>query len=79
VLLLDEPTEGIQPNIVAEIEAIIMRLNREAGLTIVLVEQNIPFARRAGDVFIMMEKGRIVTSGKGTELTDDLIHRHLAV
>jgi urea transport system ATP-binding protein len=79
MLLLDEPTEGIQPNIVAEIEAIILRLNREAGLTIVLVEQNIPFARRAGDVFIMMEKGRIVTSGKGAELTDELIHRHLAV
>ncbi len=79
VLLLDEPTEGIQPNIVEEIEAIILRLNREEGLTIVLVEQNIPFARRAGDVFVIMEKGRVAASGSKAELSDDLIHRHLAV
>ncbi len=79
VLLMDEPTEGIQPNIVEEIEAIILRLNREEGLTIILVEQNIPFARRAGDVFVIMEKGRVAASGKRAELSDDLIHRHLAV
>jgi urea transport system ATP-binding protein len=79
VLLLDEPTEGIQPNIVAEIENIILRLNREEGLTIILVEQNIPFARKAGDVFIIMEKGRVAASGVKAELSDDLIHRHLAV
>jgi urea transport system ATP-binding protein len=79
VLLLDEPTEGIQPNIVKEIEEIILRLNRERGLTIILVEQNIPFARRAGDVFVMLEKGRVAASGKRADLSDDLIHRHLAV
>jgi urea transport system ATP-binding protein len=79
VLLLDEPTEGIQPNIVQEIEAIILRLNREEGLTIILVEQNIPFARKAGDVFVIMEKGRVAASGRREELTDDLIHSNLAV
>ncbi len=79
VLLLDEPTEGIQPNIVAEIEAVILRLNREEGLTIVLVEQNIPFARRAGDVFAILEKGRVAASGPRDALSDDLIHAHLAV
>ena len=79
VLLLDEPTEGIQPNIVAEIEAIILRLNREEGLTIILVEQNIPFARKAGDAFVIMEKGRVAASGPRADLSDDLIHRHLAV
>jgi urea transport system ATP-binding protein len=79
VLLLDEPTEGIQPNIVAEIENIILRLNREEGLTIILVEQNIPFARKAGDAFIIMEKGRVAASGLKADLSDDLIHRHLAV
>jgi urea transport system ATP-binding protein len=79
VLLLDEPTEGIQPNIVEEIEEIILRLNREQGLTIILVEQNIPFARKIGDVFIMLEKGRVAASGKREDLSDDLIHRHLAV
>ena len=79
VLLLDEPTEGIQPNIVREIEEIILRLNREEGLTIVLVEQNIPFARKAADAFVIMEKGRVAASGRRAELGDDLIHRHLAV
>jgi len=79
ILLLDEPTEGIQPNIVEEIENIIIRLNKEVGLTIILVEQNLEFARRAGDNFVMMEKGRIVASGRMSELTDELIHRHLAV
>jgi urea transport system ATP-binding protein len=78
-LLLDEPTEGIQPNIVEEIEEIVLRLNREQGLTIILVEQNISFARRAGDVFVMLEKGRIAASGRRGELTDELIHRHLTV
>ena len=48
LLILDEPTEGIQPNIVHEIGDIILRLNREAGVTVLLVEQKLPFARRVG-------------------------------
>lgn len=79
VLLLDEPTEGIQPSIVEEIEAIIIRLNSEAKLTVVLVEQNVAFARRAGHHFAMMEKGRAVAAGGMAELTDALVHRHMAV
>ena len=79
LLLLDEPTEGIQPNIVAEIEDLIIRLNRQASLTVVLVEQNVAFARRAGNSFGMMEKGRIVVHGAIEELTDDLVHMHMAV
>jgi urea transport system ATP-binding protein len=79
VLLLDEPTEGIQPNIAEEIEQIILRLNSEAGMTVILVEQNIAFARRAGHRFAMMEKGRVVAAGSAAELSDELIHRHLAV
>ena len=79
VLLLDEPTEGIQPSIVEEIEAIIIRLNSEAKLTVVLVEQNVAFARRAGHHFAMMEKGRAVAEGGMAELTDALVHRHMAV
>lgn len=79
VLLLDEPTEGIQPSIVEEIEAIIIRLNSEAKLTVVLVEQNVAFARRAGHHFAMMEKGRAVAAGAMAELTDALVHRHMAV
>ncbi len=79
VLLLDEPTEGIQPSIVEEIEGIIVRLNREAGMTVVLVEQNVAFARRAGQHFAMMEKGRVVAEGDMAELTDAVVHRHMAV
>ncbi len=79
VILLDEPTEGIQPNIVEQIEEVIVRLNREHGITIVLVEQNVAFARRASRRFVLMEKGRVAASGSVAELTDDLVHRHMAV
>ena len=79
LLLLDEPTEGIQPSIVEEIEALILRLNKEVGITVILVEQNVSFARRAADAFVMMEKGRVVASGDIAGLTDAVVHRHMAV
>ena len=79
IILLDEPNEGIQPSIVEEIEAIIIRLNRDVGLTVVLVEQNVAFARQASHCFAMMEKGRVVVSGAISELSDELVHRHMAV
>jgi urea transport system ATP-binding protein len=79
IILLDEPNEGIQPSIVEEIEAVIIRLNRQLGLTVVLVEQNVAFARQAAHCFAMMEKGRIVVSGAIEELSDDMVHRHMAV
>ena len=79
IILLDEPNEGIQPSIVEEIEAIIIRLNREVGLTVVLVEQNVSFARQASHCFAMMEKGRISASGAIEELSDEMVHRHMAV
>ncbi|MCP9625557.1 urea ABC transporter ATP-binding subunit UrtE [Rhodopseudomonas palustris] len=79
IILLDEPNEGIQPSIVQEIEAIIVRLNRELGLTVLLVEQNIPFVRRAAQRFAMMEKGRVVEFGAIDRLSDDMVHRHMAV
>jgi urea transport system ATP-binding protein len=63
IILLDEPNEGIQPSIVEEIEAVIIRLNRQLGLTVVLVEQNVSFARQAAHRFAMTEKGRIVVAG----------------
>jgi urea transport system ATP-binding protein len=79
IILLDEPNEGIQPSIVEEIEAIIIRLNRDVGLTVVLVEQNVSFARQASHCFAMMEKGRVVVSGAISELSDEMVHRHMAV
>ncbi|KJS37078.1 MAG: urea ABC transporter ATP-binding protein [Rhodospirillaceae bacterium BRH_c57] len=78
ILLLDEPTEGIQPNIVKQIEDIIIRLNREMGLTIILVEQNISFARRASEQFIILDKGRVALSGRADELTDEISRKHLS-
>jgi len=77
LLILDEPTEGIQPNIVLQIHEVITRLNREMGLTIVLVEQNVPFARKVSDRFMVIDKGRVVISGMGVELTDEIADKHL--
>ncbi|WP_212524830.1 urea ABC transporter ATP-binding subunit UrtE [Actibacterium sp. MT2.3-13A] len=77
ILILDEPTEGIQPNIVKQIEQAIIRLNREHGLGIILVEQNVPFAREASDRFLVLDKGRVVMSGRSNELTDSIVEEHL--
>ena len=79
ILLLDEPTEGIQPNIVEQIERTIVRLNKEYGLTIVLVEQNVAFARQAADRFVMMENGRVVEQGTVDTLTDEKISKHMTI
>jgi urea transport system ATP-binding protein len=79
IILLDEPNEGIQPSIVEEIENVIIRLNREVGLTVVLVEQNVSFARHAAHRFAMMEKGRVVAAGDVGELTDAMVHRYMTV
>ena len=79
LLILDEPTEGIQPNIVRDISDVIRRLNRELGLTVLLVEQKLPFARRAADDFFIMERGRVVATGPMDTLDDGLIQRYLTV
>lgn len=79
LLILDEPTEGIQPNIVQEISEILIRLNREQNLTVLLVEQKLPFARRVAQSFYLMDKGRAVAGGLIDELSDDLINQHLKV
>jgi urea transport system ATP-binding protein len=79
LLILDEPTEGIQPNIVHEIGDIILRLNKEEGLAVLLVEQKLPFARRVASEFCILSNGRRVASGAINELTDDVVHAHLSV
>ncbi len=79
ILLLDEPTEGIQPNVVSDIGDIIMRLVRETGLTVLLVEQKLPFARRVGDTFALMDRGSIMASGPMNSLGDDLVNQYLSV
>jgi urea transport system ATP-binding protein len=79
IMLLDEPTEGIQPNIVEQIEEAIITLNKRHGITIMLVEQDISFARRASDSFVIIEKGQVAAGGSVNALTDELVHKHLAV
>jgi len=79
LLILDEPTEGIQPNIVHEIGDIILRLNDEAGVTVLLVEQKLPFARRVASEFRILDKGRAVAGGAIDELSDDDIRDYLTV
>lgn len=79
LLILDEPTEGIQPNIVHEIGEIVRRLNHEEKLAVLLVEQKLPFARRMADSFVIMEKGAVVASGAMSALTDEVIRKHLSV
>ena len=79
LLILDEPTEGIQPNIVQQIGDIILRLNREQNLTVLLVEQKLPFARRIGQEFVIMDRGRVVAADKMPKLDDSLVQRYLTV
>ena len=79
LLILDEPGEGIQPNIVAQIGEVIRRLIAEDGLSVLLVEQKLPFARRYADCFAILDRGRPVAGGAIGELSDALIREHLTV
>ena len=79
LLILDEPTEGIQPNIVHEIGDIIIRLNQEQGLTILLVEQKLPFARRVAKNFCILDKGRNVATDAMENLGEEIINSYLTV
>jgi urea transport system ATP-binding protein len=79
LLILDEPTEGIQPNIVHEIGDLVLRLNNEIGLTVLLVEQKLPFARRVASEFCILDKGRSVAGGPIADLTDQFVRAHLSV
>jgi urea transport system ATP-binding protein len=78
-VLLDEPTEGIQPSIVHELGDVIRRLYTEEKVSVLLVEQKLPFARRVASRFFLMERGTVVASGEMNTLTDDLVRKHLAV
>ena len=79
LLILDEPTEGIQPNIVHEIGDIVLRLNKDEGLAVLLVEQKLPFARRVASEFCILTNGRRVSSGAIADLTDQVVQAHLSV
>ena len=79
LLILDEPGEGIQPNIVSQIGQVIRQLINEDGLTVLLVEQKLPFARKYADRFVIMDRGRPVAKGAISELSNELIKQHLTV
>ncbi len=79
LLVLDEPTEGIQPNIVQEIGEIIGRLQKDLGMTILLVEQKLKFVRAVADRFAILDRGRLVALGELDTLDDRLIREYLTV
>lgn len=79
ILILDEPTEGIQPNIVSEIANILTRYHEEKKVPIIVVEQNLHFARKLGDRFLIIQKGAVVSQGGIGELTDEVSRKYLSV
>ncbi|MGW1953335.1 urea ABC transporter ATP-binding subunit UrtE [Streptomyces sp. NPDC001920] len=79
LLLLDEPTEGIQPSIVAEIEETILALTRRGGLSVLLVEQHVGFAMRAAQQYYVLEAGRVTSSGAGGAESEQTVRAALSV
>jgi urea transport system ATP-binding protein len=79
LLILDEPTEGIQPNVVAEIEQVIVDLTRRGDFTVLLVEQHVGFALRSTDAYFVLESGRITGSGAGGEDALDEVRAAMVV
>ncbi|MEL6332153.1 MAG: ATP-binding cassette domain-containing protein, partial [Cyanobacteria bacterium J06626_26] len=78
LLLLDEPTEGIQPSIILDIENAVRRIIETTGISVLLVEQHLHFVRQA-DYYYAMQKGGIVASGSTDQLSNDVIQEFLAV
>ena len=79
LLVLDEPTEGIQPSIIKDIERVIRLLARRGDMAILLVEQYLDFARELADSYAVMERGEIVLSGRGSEMVEADVRRYIAV
>ncbi|WP_280266581.1 urea ABC transporter ATP-binding subunit UrtE [Nocardia wallacei] len=79
LLILDEPTEGIQPSVVAEIERTIMELTRRGGLSVLLVEQHIGFALQAAGRYYVLQSGRIASSGAGGAGAETSVRAAMAI
>ncbi|MET8079037.1 urea ABC transporter ATP-binding subunit UrtE [Streptomyces sp. NPDC005303] len=79
LLLLDEPTEGIQPSVVTEIEETILALTRRGGLSVLLVEQHVGFAMRAAQQYYVLEAGRVTSSGEGGTGAEQTVRAALSV
>jgi urea transport system ATP-binding protein len=79
LLLLDEPTDGIQPNVVAELARTLNQICREMFVTLIVVEQNLRFAFQIASKYVIIQKGAIVSQGRPEDLTEDVIRRYLSV
>lgn len=79
LIIMDEPTEGIQPTIVQEIGGIIRKLNKTKNITVLIVEQKLAFARLVGTHFIILDRGRLVAQGAMETLSDELVQEYLTV
>jgi urea transport system ATP-binding protein len=79
ILILDEPTEGIQPNIIDLIGDTLMKIKKEGKISILLVEQYLDFCLSVGDTFYIMDRGAVVAEGPIAHLNDDIVKKHLTV
>jgi urea transport system ATP-binding protein len=79
LLILDEPTEGIQPSIIKDIERVIRDLAARGTMAILLVEQYFEFARALADRYVVMERGEVVLSGDATDMVEGDVRRYLTV
>ena len=79
LLVLDEPAEGIQPSIVSEIAEVVRMLCRDMGMGVLIIEQKLTFIQKVADKFTIMDRGAVVAKGDITELSEDLVQRHLVV
>jgi urea transport system ATP-binding protein len=79
ILILDEPTEGIQPNIIDLIGDTLLKIKKEGKISILLVEQYLDFCLSVGDSFYIMDRGAIVAKGPISDLNDEIVKKHLTV
>ena len=79
LLMLDEPTEGIQPSIIKDIQRVIAELRDRGDMAIILVEQYLDFAHALADAFIVLERGQVVLSGKGQDMDKEQVRRYMTV
>ena len=79
MLLLDEPTEGIQPSVIKDIGRVIRRLARDRGLCVLLVEQYYDFAAELADAYLVMDRGEIVARGPGSAMAEDGVRQMVSV
>lgn len=79
ILILDEPTEGIQPNIIDLIGDTLLKIKKEGRISILLVEQYLDFCLAVGDSFFIMDRGAVVAEGPIAQLNDEIVKKHLTV